>query len=248
MISIYLGSVGSGKTASAVRHMFLNTAKRKTYSNIVTKIKTQIDISPDMILKKEVVKTKKNKQGEEVPVYDTKLNIDYWRNIKEPINVILDEAHSILNARRSMSKVNVILTDWIALIRRILGSTTADYGELILITQLPNRLDTIARDMATHVRYHICHYKKTCRKCGFSWNENSEMPEASYECLKCGYPNIFKHSYAIEVYCFANINAYNIWNDFSNKTYYNHFLINDIEKYFKLYNTLQWDNLFSEFY
>lgn len=72
-------------------------ANRKTYSNIKTKLKNQVNINPSMIIKKEVVDTKKKKDGTIEPVYEYKLNIDYWKGIKEPINVILDEAHSIIN-------------------------------------------------------------------------------------------------------------------------------------------------------
>lgn len=75
----------------------MNMANRKTYSNIKTKLKNQVNINPSMIIKKEVVDTKKKKDGTIEPVYEYKLNIDYWKGIKEPINVILDEAHSIIN-------------------------------------------------------------------------------------------------------------------------------------------------------
>ena len=133
-IRIVIGNVGSGKTATSVLDMLNNTHGRKTYSNIQTTLPNQIDIDPSMIIKSEVVDTKVNKKtGEAIPVKEFSLNMDYWKGIKEPIDVVIDEAHSVLNSRRSMSKVNIILTDWMALIRRILGSNDSGHGELVLI-------------------------------------------------------------------------------------------------------------------
>lgn len=248
MIRISLGNVGSGKTASEVREMFVNKTNRKTYSNIVTKLKNQINIKPDMIIKKDIKNIKTNKMGKKENVYEYKLNLDYWKNIKEPINVTLDEAHSILNARRSMSKTNIIITDWLALIRRVLGQSESGMGELTFITQLPNRIDNIARDMAQQIRYHVCHYLKECKKCGFQWPEHSELPEPLWNCPRCSYQHFKKFNHVIEVFKFNNMKSYLSWDEFSLKTFYDHYFINDIEKYFKYYSTLQWDNLFSEFY
>ena len=249
MIKIYLGNVGSGKTASAVREMMINKSERKTYSNIRTKIKTQVSIKHDMIIKKTIKgHIKKKSTGTLEPIYEYSLNKEYWQKINEPINVILDEAHSILNSRRSMSKANIIITDWLSLIRRVLGEGHSGMGELILITQLPNRIDTIARDMATQIRYHICHYMKICGKCNCYWQENSEMPESLFECPQCKSTKILKCRHVIEVWQFKNMACFETWKMFSQQSFYKHYFITDIEKYFKLYDTLQWDNMFSEFY
>lgn len=87
-----------------------------------------------MIIKDEVVGTKKNKMtGREEPVVKYKLNVDFWKEIKEPINVVIDEAHTLYNARKAMSKVNIITTEWLALIRRVLGSRESGHGELTFI-------------------------------------------------------------------------------------------------------------------
>ena len=129
MIKLILGNLGSGKTAFAVREMALNLNDRKTYSNVQTKLKNQVDISPDMIIKREIVDYKQNRKTEEKePIYKSTLNMEYWKGIKEPINVLLDEAHTLLNARRAMSKTNIIVSDWISLLRRVLGSTDAGFG------------------------------------------------------------------------------------------------------------------------
>lgn len=249
MIKIILGNVGSGKTALAVRDMYINKFRRRNYTNIITSLKDNIEITPKMIINQKIVDYKTSrKTGEKEPIYKHSLNIDYWKDIKDPINVILDEAHSILNARRSMSKINVIITDWLALIRRVLGQTESGYGELIFISQLPKRIDVIARDMATNILYCIMHFLKTCKNCGTTWQENSEMPEGFPLCPKCNSHSINKHSHSVEVWQFANMSLFDAWKDTNQMTYFKHYFVRDIEKYFSLYDTLQWDNLFSEFY
>ncbi len=252
MITIILGNLGSGKTALAVRKMALNLSNRKTYSNIQTSLKNQVDISPEMIIKKEIVDYKKNKKtGESEPVYKLALNIDFWKNVSKKegaIDLILDEAHTILNSRRAMSKTNIIVSDWIALIRQVLGQTDAGFGELTFISQLSGRIDVIARDMATNIIYCICHFLKTCENCGATWKENSEMPEGYLICPTCSSNKILKHTHNIEVWHFPNMRMFMAWHQIGQRTYYKRYVVTDIEKYFPLYNTLQWDNLLSEFY
>lgn len=249
MIKIILGNVGSGKTALAVREMALNKLHRRNYTNIITNLKHNIHIKPDMIIRREIVDYKKNrKSGEAEPVYKNSLNIEYWQKIKEPINVILDEAHSILNARRSMSKINLIITDWLALIRRVLGQTQSGYGELVFISQLEKRIDVIARDMCTNVLYTICHYMKSCNSCGTTWRENSEMPEGFPLCPSCNDYRLTKHTHIIEVWHFANMSLFEAWKEMNQKSYYKHYFVHDIEEYFPMYDTLQWDNLFAQYY
>jgi len=249
MIRISLGNVGSGKTACEVRELIHNRTNRLTFSNIMTKgIKNNKVIDPTMIVGKQLVGEKKKKDGSLEPIYELKLNVDFWKNIDVPCNVVLDEAHSIINSRRSMSKVNQIVTDWIALIRRVLGASESGHGELVLITQLPNRIDVIARDMANQVRYHRYHYLKTCSKCNYTWKETNDHPEMLWVCPLCNDYRIKKHSHRIEVWHFKDMNSYNAWNEFGINTYHKHYFVNDIEKVFPCYNTLQWDNMFSELY
>ena len=249
MIILSLGNPGSGKTASIVREMAMEASGRKSYSNIITKrIKSNSIINPEMIVSKNIVKTIKKKSGEMEPVYELKLNVDFWKSINEPIDVIIDEAHSIINARRAMSKVNVIMSDWLALIRRVIGQSDSGYGRLVLISQLLRRIDPIARDMATQVRFHRCHYMKTCRECYMMWRENSDNPEPIWQCPGCGSFKIKKHSHKVEVWHFPDVKAYEAWAEFGMSSFHRHYIINDIEDFFPMYNTLQWDNMFSELY
>lgn len=244
VIRIFLGNVGSGKTASCVRDMYMQQGFRKTYSNIKTKIRGTYPISPDMIIKKELIDGKKDK-------FKLSLNTEFWKKevSKNPhgINVILDEAHSIINARRAMSKANIIVSDWISLIRRILGNTEFS-GDLTLVSQLSRRLDPIAREMATHIRYHVCFYEKYCKACKLFYPENSEMPEPLQQCANCNTYNLTKRNFQIFVMHFRNMEKFMLWHEFKKKTFHKMYVITDIEKYFPLYNSLQWDNMFSELY
>ena len=249
MIRIILGAVGSGKTALSVRGMYKNPLRRKTYTNIKTSLKHIVPITPEMIVKKEITGYKKSRAtGESEPIIKRTLNVEFWKSIKEPINVTIDEAHTVLNARRSMSKENIIMSDWLALIRRVLGETKDGNGTLTLITQLPRRLDSIAREMATNITYCVMHYLRTCNNCGVSWQENSEIPEETLICFSCQSLSLKKHGHTIEVWEFTSMIDCELWKDSGRKTFYKHYFVKDITDYFTLYNTLQWDNLFSDFY
>lgn len=233
------------KSACIVREMIKNPSQRVTYTNIETKgVKNCKLITPDMLIVKEQTGTKKDG----TPVYQLKLNIEFWQSIHEPINVVIDEAHTLVNARKSMSKVNILMTDWLALIRRVLGNSAAGYGELTLITQLDNRLDIIAREMATNVRYHLCHYVKRCGRCKNEWRETSDTPEPIFVCEQCGWQGIKKQDYKIEVWHFSSMMAYKLWREVGRQTYHRHYMVNDIEEVFKHYNTVQWSSMLSTLY
>jgi predicted Zn-ribbon and HTH transcriptional regulator len=250
MIIIFLGNVGSGKTANCVREIMNDPdPERVTYSNIITKkVKNNIPINASMIIKKEQVGQKKN--GE--PIYKYEFNKEFWQDavLKNPkINVIIDEAHTVLSARRAMSKSTQCMLDFLALIRRIVGQDPSGQGRLILISQLERRIDVIAKEMCNQVRFHICHYIKTCNKCGFSFRENNEVSELALQCPRCKHYYLRKHSFTIEVMHFPSMDLFIRWKYMgANKRQCvsRHYQINDIENYFKNYNTLQWDNLLTD--
>jgi RNA polymerase subunit RPABC4/transcription elongation factor Spt4 len=216
----------------------------KNYSNIQTSLRNNVVLNSSMICKKELLGSKKSGEA----VYNLQLNTEFWKGIKEPINVILDEAHSIVNSRRAMSKVNIVVTDWISLIRRVLGEDSRGMGDLVLITQLPNRIDSICRDMANQVRYHNCHYVKSCNNCNSSWNEDTDMPELARFCPNCGSIDMRRSNFQIEVMVYPGMQSYTAHKIYGMATHYRHYFVRDIEKYFPLYNSLQWDNLFSDVY
>jgi hypothetical protein len=247
MIRIFLGNVGSGKTACYVRELAINPSHRNTYCNIhTTQLQNVKKIKPDMLIKKEVIGYKKD--GEEK--LKLTFNKEFWQKTKKKekaINVCLDEAHTLLDARRSQSTRNLIMGDFMAMLRRILGQTEAGYGDLTLITQLSRRIDIIAREMASQVRYHRCHYLKSCKYCGITWQEHNDEPEPFRNCISCSSPHILKHSHTIEVWHFGSMDHYEAWVEYGQKSYHWHYFVRDIEKYFKYYNTEQWEDLFSEY-
>ena len=242
MTIMFLGLPGSGKSSNAVKWMMTEGRNLKTYSNIVTYgVPNNIPINSSMIIKKEVIGQKKN--GE--TIFKSELNKEFWMNLNEPVNVIIDEAHSVLfNSRRAMTKNNIIASDWLAMIRRVLGEASFGTGELILISQLSRRLDIIAKEMTHQIRYFKCHYSKICKKCNTSWNENNEMPEKIWECPRCGSDKITKFNFQNEVLHFQGIEDFNAWKECGYPSFYSHYMVTDIEKYFNKYNTLQWENLF----
>ena len=243
-IILVVGNVGSGKSATTVREMAIS--KRTTYSNLHTSLDNQIDISSDMIIKKEIVDTKKKRDGTVEPVYEMKMNVDFWKEVPKPCDIILDEFHNIFSSRRSMSKQSQIFSEWLALIRRSLGSVGGITGNLYIITQLTRRADVIAREMAHQVRYCICHFVRGCRKCGFTWNECSENPEQTVICPICDNLEMYDFDHKIEMFHFVSVESLEQWRTMGIKTYYRHYFINDIGDYFPLYNTLQWENMFSD--
>lgn len=202
-----------------------------------------------MIIRKDIVDYHKNKKsGELEPVYKFKMNLEYWTKMQEPTNVVIDEAHTIFNSRRGMSRQAQIMNDWVAMLRRICGMNTSSGGDLILITQLPYRIDTIIRDLCNQIRVHICHYAKVCTECKHSWTENTELAETIKNCPKCSSHKLVMTNHVIEVYRFNGIQAYQNWLILRQHSYYRHYLIKDIDKYFGKYNSFDIYDLFEGFY
>ena len=112
--------------------MLLDKSRRPKFSNIETpKIPNNTTITPQMLLKRETIVVGKKEKSV------LKCNIEYWleqRKKHKAFDIIIDEAHTMFNARRSMSKVNEAMTDFLSLIRRMIGSNDSGSGDLILIT------------------------------------------------------------------------------------------------------------------
>lgn len=241
-----IGKMGSGKTACMVREIVRNENDKTTFSNIIIKGKSVnniVQINKEMIIKKELDHTTRDGR----PIYKYSFNDTFWKESSiKGINVVLDEAHTLVDSRRAMSKINGIMNDFIALLRRILGDTGDGYGELILITQLGRRLDVNARELATSIHYHIAHYTKTCNKCGWNESENNEKEPKTKNCPRCNGYKFTKHRFVIEKWEFASMEHCDLWIENLEKTYYKHYYITDIEEYFKYYNTFQWENLITD--
>lgn len=244
MIRLFLGLQGSGKTAAAVREMIKN--KRPVYTNIIMRHKTPHvkKISHEMIIRKEIVRTEKSGK----PVYDYKLNTEYWKSAPKPCDVVIDEAHNIFNARNSMTKQNRLISQWLALLRRVIGGSSGSYGELIMISQLGRQVDIIGKEMASQVQYHIMHSIMQCSKCGYEQRRTSQDPEHFKLCRKCGGWRFKEHGHFVMVYKFADYSLFEMWRDFGSKSYYRHYIIKDIADYFKYYDTQQWESMFENVY
>lgn len=244
-----LGNMGSGKTACMVREIVLNDDDKTTFSNIILKGKKKkvVQINRDMIFKKRVIKVKKD--GEEVT--KLALNDTFWKNTRTAypcgINVVLDEAHTLIDSRRAMSSENVIMNDFMSLLRRILGDSGEGYGELVLITQLGRRLDVNARELATSIHYHVCHYKRICTQCKFNFWETNEVYQKFKICPRCKNRKMSKSDFVIEKWEFNSMDNLNMWVEHNMKSYQKHYYVTDIEKYFPHYDTFQWENLISEY-
>jgi predicted Zn-ribbon and HTH transcriptional regulator len=241
MIRIVLGQIGSGKTAHIVREIVKNQSDRITYSNInIFDCPNAIKIKPEMIIKvNDDAKTKKEKY---------KVNVEYWqKQVSEgaKINVVLDEAHTLLNARRGASTINVVMTDFLSMLRRVIGANSQIYGELILITQLERRLDVISREMAQNITYCLCKYVLRCNDCGLTIQEHNEVAKKMKYCFRCKSPSISKFNHVVEIWEFTSLDNFEKWKEAGLKTYYEHYNITDIEDYFKHYNTFQWEDMLS---
>lgn len=210
------------------------------------KIPNSILLKPEMIFTKKIIPPpagSKARAREELL-----LNIDYWKNAEKPLNIIFDEAQTIMNSRRAMSDKSVKIMDFISLLRRVLGNVGSEYGDLTIISQLSRRLDIIVREQTNRIYYFICLYKKRCRKCGFSWQENSEMPEQLSECPMCSHYKIEKYNHILDIRMFASVDDFDLWKHEGMITFYKRFICKDIEDIFGKYDSLQWDSMFSQNY
>jgi DNA-directed RNA polymerase subunit RPC12/RpoP len=255
MIRIFLGNVGSGKTISAVAELvddINNPYSLPCYSNIITKIKgkykipSNIMLSREMLIKKEV--TSINRNGEEK--FKTKFNSEFWYQAREKhngFNVVIDEAHTLMDSRNFMSKTNKVMNDFLALIRKVCSNPNTD-STLTLISQLDSRLDVNARKMCTEVRYHICIYDKKCSNCGAYWTEHSELSDFKKlkQCPYCGHYGMTKFNYRLIVYFFDNMKKYTDWKYSDIGKPVQTLKITNIEKYFPYYDTFQMSDLISE--
>jgi hypothetical protein len=67
-------------------------------------------------------------------------------------------------------------------------------------------------------------------------------------CPKCHDWRINKIKNNIEVIRFKNIDNFEIYRQTGQRTYYSRYLIKNIEEIFKNFDTLQWEDMLSEFY
>jgi len=152
MIIIITGAIGSGKTLSVVKEIV--DRGNKAFTNF------ELYNTPYNRLKYTHLFTKEDEDDKKEKI---KLNFQFWKDQKGGFDIYLDEFHNVMSSRRSMSKKNVILSDWLSQIRKILGQT--EKNNLYLITQKLKRIDVNSRDLAHQ-----------CIKCHKQCFENVKIP------------------------------------------------------------------------
>lgn len=239
MIRIFLGNLGSGKTASAVREVINDGSGRKTYTNIKLKdVKNAILIRPENVVKKT--------ENEKKTSFD--LNIEFWQKQKKPLNILWDEIHLTANSRTSMSKINIIFSRFITMARRITGFDEKGYGHLIFIAQSERTIDVNIKELSSEIRYHIGHFNVECLDCHAIIPCTSETEQIERCCL-CHSWHIRKRDFFVEVMKF------NSWEKYINyrmglrksRAYFDRYIINDIGDFFRYYDTMQIDNIWDNY-
>jgi len=143
MIIIIVGSIGSGKSLTCVKEIV--DRQFLTYTNFdMNKYDKQQRLKTEHLFSTETTTSEKGKVTQKIG-----LNYDYWKGLvseKRRFDIALDEFHNVMNSRRAMSKRNIIMSDWLAQIRKILGSS--EVNNLYIITQKLRRVDVNVRDLA----------------------------------------------------------------------------------------------------
>jgi len=139
MIKIICGGIGSGKTLKATKSII--DSHYITFGNykILNKNNYHRLKFSDIILQED-----KN----------LRLNWEFWKTTTKKyggFNIVLDEIHNIMHSRRSMSKNNIILSQWVAQIRKVLGSS--EKHDFICISQETDRIDSSIRDLTNEIVY-----------------------------------------------------------------------------------------------
>jgi len=148
MIKLIIGGVGTGKSISIVKEII--DRNRKCFVNFSIKYPYATRLKLDNIVIDEIKGYKKNGEA----ITKQVVNWDFWNNLKnsgEEFDIYIDEAHNIANSRRSMSTWNKNFNDWLAQIRKILGSS--EKSNLYIITQRVMGIDTSIRDLCHEITY-----------------------------------------------------------------------------------------------
>jgi len=143
LILAIIGGVGSGKSVSGVK--FMMDRKHPLFTNFKIRNKEHIKRLKYAMLFKEIV-TEVTARGKEIKKFV--LNWDFWKEqIKNSngFDIVIDEIHNIFNARRSMSKENILLQQWVAQIRKILAGD--EKCHFVCISQKLERIDVSLRDL-----------------------------------------------------------------------------------------------------
>ena len=247
MIRIYLGRLGSAKTASTVRELCKDESNRVTYTNINTKgIKGIKKIKADNLIKKTVMSEVKKRDGTTEQKVKYEFNIDFWKKQKKPLNIVWDEIHFVANSRESQSKLNRVMSRFLSMGRRITGFDAKGYGHFIFIAQTSRTIDVNIKDLCNEIRYHIMYWNLKCNNCLIALWNNSELKETEF-CKFCGSWDLERSNFRVQIFKFNNFTNYLKWSEGWGKFYFEKYWILDIEDYFKFYDTHQIENIFDNY-
>ena len=237
MIRVFLGNLGSGKTACAVKEIMDDESGRLTYTNTrLIRVPNTVFIRPC-----DVIQVVKDKDNEKKRLYQ--LNVEYWKKQKKPLNVLWDEIHLTASARRSMSKANLVLSQFLAMARRITGFDKRGYGCFTFVAQKERTIDVNIRELCNEIIYHISYWKLTCEDCGRYTYPNSEQQQI-LRCLACGSWNVQKSDlYILRMFFNKWENYYRWCEGEGGRFHFKRQFVYDIEDYFKHYDTLQISNI-----
>ena len=143
MIFGIVGGVGSGKSVSATKKV-LDSKPQHCYCNFGINTSNSTRIKKDNVITQEI--TGKTPRGKDV--IEMKVNWEFWNKQKKKhgnYHIFLDECHNLFHSRQSMKKFNVLGTQWISQIRKLLGASETTH--IYLMSQKIKRIDSAFRDL-----------------------------------------------------------------------------------------------------
>lgn len=146
MIIILVGGIGSGKTLTAVKDIV--DRQQKIYTNF-----DLFNIPHERLKYSHIFEEVEKEDSRGNLKTGMKINYNFWneQTKKQGFDIYLDEFHNVMGSRRSSSKRNILLSDWLSQIRKILGQS--ELHNLYLITQKLRRIDINSRDLAQSCIY-----------------------------------------------------------------------------------------------
>jgi hypothetical protein len=219
-----------------------------TNITIYDSVKNHRRLQMSDLIKDVLVKEKKN--GEKI--FKKAVNSEFWeKTLREEVgdsivNIFIDEFHLICDARNSSSPENREISHWMTLLRKFLMTGNGIRGRAVFITQDINSVDVRFRVLTTQVRYHKCHCMISCEDCGYMEYWNSDMPEKPQKCARCESRHLREYAHRVEIWKFNSWDAAERWQWQGMKTYYAHYYLSGLEKYFRFYDTRQSNTLFED--
>ena len=228
MIKLIIGGIGTGKSISIVKEII--DRDRKCFVNFTVKFNKAERLKLDMITH-DVIKGYDSKNR---PIIKQEVNWDFWNQLKnngEEFDIYIDEAHNVANSRRSMSNQNKNFNDWLAQIRKILGSS--EKSNLYIITQRINGIDISLRQ--------LCHEIIYMKKIELGIDIDTPILEHGKRKIKyLPVVLIFKYNFMGE-FAYENFVNY-LESNLKSYSYRSYFLANKFYKYYDSYELIDFGN------